>query len=67
MINDSKELDTATLKEPLMDKLLEYKFDYYGHEIFGNYGFNIVDRLENGNIKIVKMTPEEVESLNKLN
>ena len=64
---DSKELDTATLKEPLMDKLLEYKFDYYGHEIFGNYGFNIVDRLKNGNIKIVKMTPEEVESLNKLN
>ena len=68
MINyNSEEVDQATLKEPFMDKLLEYKFDYYGHEIFGNYGFNIMDRLENGNIKIAPITPEDVESLSKLN
>lgn len=64
---DSEEVDKATMKEPLMDKLLEYKLDYYGHEIFGNYGFNIVDRLENGMIKIAPITPEDVESLSKLN
>lgn len=64
---DSEEVDKATMKEPFMDKLLEYKFDYYGHEIFGNYGFNIVDRLENGMIRIAPITPEDVESLSKLN
>ena len=55
------------MKEPFMDLLLEYKFNYYGHEIFGAYGFNIVDRLENGNIKISEMTPEEREIQKKLN
>ena len=44
-----------------MDLLLEYKFNCYGHEIFKAYGFNIVDRLENGIIKIAQMTPEEKE------
>lgn len=60
-------IDDVVMKEPFMDLLLEYKFNYYGHEIFGTYGFNIVDRLENGNIKISEMTEEEREIQKILN
>lgn len=63
----SDEIDTTIMKEPFMDKLLEYKFDYYGHEIFGNYGFNIVDRLENGMVKIAPRTDEAIEEQSELN
>ena len=63
----SDDIDTATMEEPLINKLLEYKFNHYGHEIFGNYGFNIMDRLENGMVKITPMTDEELEAKDKLN
>ena len=63
----SDDIDTATMEEPLINKLLEYKFNHYGHEIFGNYGFNIIDRLENGMIRIAPMTDEEIEVQSKLN
>lgn len=64
---ESDKIDNAVMKEPFMNLLLEYKFNYYGHEIFGAYGFNIVDRLENGNIKIAPITDEEKENKNILN
>ena len=60
-------IDDIVMKEPFMDLLLEYKFNYYGHEIFGAYGFNIMDRLENGNIKTSEMTEGEKEIQSKLN
>ncbi len=60
-------IDDIVMKEPFMDLLLEYKFNNYGHEIFGAYGFNIMDRLENGNIKTSEMTEGEKEIQSKLN
>ena len=47
-------IDDVVVKEPFMDLLLEYKFNYYGHEIFGTYGFNIVDRLRKWQYKNIR-------------
>lgn len=62
-----EKINDVVLKEPFMDLMLKYKFNYYGHEIFGTYGFNILDRSENGNIKTSEMTEGEKEIQSKLN
>ena len=62
-----EKINDVVLKDPFMDLMLKYKFNYYGHEIFGTYGFNILDRSENGNIKTSEMTEGEKEIQSKLN
>lgn len=62
-----EKINDVVLKEPFMDLMLKYKFNYYGHEIFGTCGFNILDRSENGNIKTSEMTEGEKEIQSKLN
>ena len=51
----------------LFDYLITYKLENYGDQVFNDFGFSIVDRLENGSIRIRQMTPEEKEIQSKLN
>lgn len=61
---NSEEVAELLYDKPLMDLLLRYKGDYYGQQIFGEYGFNIIERMENGDIKIAAKEPEEKGILN---
>lgn len=44
--------------KPFITLLTEYKFDHFGEEIFKEKGLEIIERLENGTVKLKDLNPE---------